>query len=76
MVIGTERVVVGVVGLVVIWISHLIWRWMNPKCANGGILPPGSMGFPLIGETLSLIRPSYSLDLHPFLKKRIQRYTF
>ncbi|XP_024191064.1 cucurbitadienol 11-hydroxylase [Rosa chinensis] len=47
-------------------------KWRNPKC--NGVLPPGSMGLPLIGETLSLIIPSYSLDLHPFIKKRLERY--
>ncbi|KAK7853122.1 cytochrome p450 85a3 [Quercus suber] len=30
------------------------------------------MGLPLIGESLQLIIPSYSLDLHPFFKKRAQ----
>ncbi|XP_062078420.1 beta-amyrin 16-alpha-hydroxylase CYP87D16-like isoform X1 [Humulus lupulus] len=68
----TNTVVVGLVGLLVIWLGNWIRRWRNPKC--NGILPPGSMGFPLIGETLSLIIPSYSLDLHPFFKTRIQRY--
>ncbi|XP_062114850.1 cucurbitadienol 11-hydroxylase-like [Humulus lupulus] len=62
----------GLVGLLVIWLGHWIRKWRNPKC--NGILPPGSMGFPLIGETLPLIIPSYSLDLHPFIKTRIQRY--
>ncbi|XP_062093306.1 beta-amyrin 16-alpha-hydroxylase CYP87D16-like [Humulus lupulus] len=62
----------GLVGLLVIYVGHWIRRWRNPKC--NGILPPGSMGFPLIGETLPLIIPSYSLDLHPFIKTRIQRY--
>ncbi|PON78488.1 Cytochrome P450, E-class, group I [Trema orientale] len=62
----------GLVGLLVICLSHWIRKWRNPKC--NGILPPGSMGFPLIGETLPLIIPSYSLDLHPFIKTRIQRY--
>ena len=28
----------------------------------------------LIGETLQLIVPSYSLELYPFIKKRAQRY--
>ncbi|KAF2293622.1 hypothetical protein GH714_003471 [Hevea brasiliensis] len=53
--------------------THLIYKWRNPKC-NGGVLPPGSMGLPIIGETLRLIIPSYSLDHHPFIQKRIQRY--
>ncbi|KAJ6927797.1 hypothetical protein NC651_011726 [Populus alba x Populus x berolinensis] len=47
-------------------------KWKNPS--SNGVLPPGSMGLPLIGETLHLIIPSYSLDLHPFIKKRIQRF--
>ncbi|TMW92780.1 hypothetical protein EJD97_012577, partial [Solanum chilense] len=46
--------------------------WRNPKC--NGILPPGSMGLPFIGETLQLILPSHSLDLPPFLKNRIKKY--
>ncbi|XP_050210353.1 cucurbitadienol 11-hydroxylase-like [Mercurialis annua] len=51
-----------------IWIN----KWRNPNCK--GVLPPGSMGLPFIGETLELIKPSYSLGTHPFIKKRIQRY--
>ncbi|KAM5562734.1 hypothetical protein ABKV19_017777 [Rosa sericea] len=60
------------VAFLVIYITHGIMKWRNPKC--NGVLPPGSMGLPLIGETLSLIIPSYSLDLHPFIKKRLERY--
>ncbi|KAK9944359.1 hypothetical protein M0R45_009932 [Rubus argutus] len=60
------------VAFLIIYITHWIMKWRNPKC--NGVLPPGSMGFPLIGETLSLIIPSYSLDIHPFIKKRLQRY--
>ncbi|GMN70183.1 hypothetical protein TIFTF001_039226 [Ficus carica] len=67
-----STICLGVAGLVVMWISNWIRQWRNPKC--DGVLPPGSMGFPLIGETLPLIIPSYSLDLHPFIKKRLQRY--
>ncbi|XP_030512915.2 cucurbitadienol 11-hydroxylase-like [Rhodamnia argentea] len=49
-----------------------VYKWRNPKC--NGVLPPGLMGLPLIGETLELLIPSYSLDLHPFIRKRVQRY--
>lgn len=59
-------------GLAIAWLAHWVYKWKNPKC--GGVLPPGSLGLPLIGETLQLMVPSYSMDLNPFLKKRIQRY--
>nr|UVC46132.1 cytochrome P450 [Ilex asprella] len=62
-----------VAALLVICVTHWIYKWRNPKCKNG-VLPPGSMGLPFIGETLSLIIPSNSLALHPFIKKRIERY--
>ncbi|KDP29666.1 hypothetical protein JCGZ_18828 [Jatropha curcas] len=56
----------------IIFLTYWINRWRNPKC--NGVLPPGSMGLPLLGETLQLLIPRYSLDLHPFIRKRIQRY--
>ncbi|KAK9944352.1 hypothetical protein M0R45_009925 [Rubus argutus] len=58
--------------LLVTYTTQWIIKWRNPNCK--GVLPPGSMGLPLIGETLNLIIPSYSLDLHPFIKKRLQKY--
>uniref|UniRef100_A0A7N0UZR1 Cytochrome P450 n=1 Tax=Kalanchoe fedtschenkoi TaxID=63787 RepID=A0A7N0UZR1_KALFE len=61
---------VGVLTLLTVWIAH---RWRNPKAKHVN-LPPGSMGLPLIGETFQLITPGYSLDLHPFIKSRLQRY--
>nr|GMD57362.1 cytochrome P450 87A3-like [Ipomoea batatas] len=59
--------------LLAIWAAHWTYKWRNPKY-NNGVLPPGSMGLPLIGETLQLIIPSPSLDLHPFISTRIKRY--
>ncbi|XP_023005010.1 cytochrome P450 87A3-like [Cucurbita maxima] len=58
--------------VVVILLTHLVYRWRNPKC--NGLLPPGSMGFPLIGETIQLIASGNTLDLPPFIKKRVQKY--
>ncbi|KAK4482576.1 hypothetical protein RD792_009738 [Penstemon davidsonii] len=52
--------------------TRWIYRWRNPIC--NGMLPPGSMGLPLIGETIQLVIPNASLDLLPFIKKRITRY--
>lgn len=60
-----------VVTLLSIYITHWTYRWRNPKC--NGVLPPGSMGLPLIGETIQLVIPSASLDLPPFIKHRMKK---
>ncbi|XP_050231346.1 cucurbitadienol 11-hydroxylase-like [Mercurialis annua] len=51
---------------------YWIFRWRNPPC--NGRLPPGSMGFPLIGETIQFFIPSKSLDMPHFVKSRIKKY--
>ncbi|MCL7039108.1 hypothetical protein MKW94_016861 [Papaver nudicaule] len=58
--------------LILICITHWVYRWRNPKC--NGKLPPGSMGFPLLGESLQFFAPNTSSDVPPFIKKRIKRY--
>ncbi|KAM1158883.1 hypothetical protein ACFX1X_032521 [Malus domestica] len=58
--------------LVLISITHWVYRWRNPKC--NGELPPGSMGLPLLGESLQFFTPTTSSDIPPFIKKRMQRY--
>lgn len=55
-----------VIILLVISTTHWIYRWKNPK--YNGNLPPGSMGFPYIGETLQFLIPSKSLDIPNFMK--------
>ncbi|KAL6004532.1 hypothetical protein ACLOJK_005087 [Asimina triloba] len=47
-------------------------RWRNPRCS--GKLPPGSMGWPLLGETLQFFAPNTSSDVPPFIKQRMERY--
>ncbi|KAG6790066.1 hypothetical protein POTOM_006212 [Populus tomentosa] len=37
-------------------------------------LPNGSMGFPLVGETLSLLKPHSSNSMGTFLQERVSRY--
>ncbi|OVA05600.1 Cytochrome P450 [Macleaya cordata] len=63
-----------IAGLAVVSLTHYWYRWSNPKC--NGKLPPGSMGFPLIGETIQFFigGSMYSVDIPPFIKKRIARY--
>jgi hypothetical protein len=65
-------VLYGVFTVVLGWLLHFTYRWTNPAC-NGGKLPPGSMGLPIVGETLQLLRSSPSLDIPDFYKLRLRR---
>ncbi|CAK9170469.1 unnamed protein product [Ilex paraguariensis] len=58
--------------LVFISITHWVFRWRNPRCS--GKLPPGSMGWPLLGESLQFFAPNMSSDIPPFVKERMERY--
>ncbi|ESW21233.1 hypothetical protein PHAVU_005G053400 [Phaseolus vulgaris] len=55
-----------------IGITHWVYRWRNPSC--NGKLPPGSMGLPLLGESLKFFTPYSSSDIHPFIKQKVERY--
>ncbi|XP_052115068.1 cucurbitadienol 11-hydroxylase-like [Arachis duranensis] len=63
-----------IVAVLVIYVFHWIIILKDPKFRNRSSLPPGSLGIPFIGETLQFMIPSYSLDIHPFITKRIQRF--
>ncbi|XP_068650461.1 cytochrome P450 87A3 [Aristolochia californica] len=56
----------------VICVTHWIYRWRNPR--SSGRLPPGSMGLPLLGETLHFFAPNDSSDVPPFVRERMKRY--
>ncbi|RZC49366.1 hypothetical protein C5167_017795 [Papaver somniferum] len=58
--------------LIIICITHWVYRWRNPGC--NGKLPPGSMGFPIIGETHRFFTRTTSSDVPPFMKERMERY--
>ncbi|MBA0862986.1 hypothetical protein Goshw_015173, partial [Gossypium schwendimanii] len=58
--------------LLLICITHWVNKWRNPRC--NGKLPPGSMGFPLVGETLQFFTPNTTFDIPPFVKERMKRY--
>ncbi|XP_047093858.1 cytochrome P450 87A3-like [Lolium rigidum] len=63
----------GLAAVVAGWMVHCVYKWMNPTC-NKGRLPPGSMGFPLVGKTFQFFKPSPSLDVPAFYKQRLKRY--
>ncbi|KAJ8449304.1 hypothetical protein Cgig2_002436 [Carnegiea gigantea] len=65
-------IIMSLIAIVVLSIIHWFYRWWNPKC--NGNLPPGSMGWPLLGETLQFFTPSTTFDVSPFVKKRMERY--
>ncbi|GAB4834378.1 hypothetical protein Ancab_032632 [Ancistrocladus abbreviatus] len=60
------------VSLIVIWVGHWVHIWRNPK--SNGKLPPGSMGLPLIGETIQFLYPNSLYGAPPFIAKRVARY--
>ncbi|KAK8690894.1 hypothetical protein V6N13_074420 [Hibiscus sabdariffa] len=58
--------------VLVISIAHWVYNWRYPRC--NGKLPPGSMGFPLLGETLQFFTPNTTSDISPYVKERMKRY--
>lgn len=64
----------GVAAVVLLLLLYAVHRWRNPRC-SGGRLPPGSMGLPLVGETLQFFSPDASLDVPRFVRHRLERYS-
>ncbi|KAM0834369.1 hypothetical protein ACQ4PT_063632 [Festuca glaucescens] len=58
--------------LVIGWLLQWVYRWVSPTC--NGVLPPGSMGFPIVGESLEFFRASPSLGIPQFYTSRLKRY--
>lgn len=59
-------------GLIIIFLIRWCQRWRNPSYK--GNLPPGSMGWPLLGETIQFFSPNATFDISPFVKERMERY--
>ncbi|CAO2191693.1 unnamed protein product [Urochloa humidicola] len=60
------------VTLIIGWLVHWVYKWVNPPCK--GTLPPGSMGFPIIGETFQFFKPSPSIGIPSYYQQRLERY--
>ncbi|VAH34178.1 unnamed protein product [Triticum turgidum subsp. durum] len=68
-------VLVAMAALLAAWFIHFVIRWnTSPPCKAGAMLPPGSRGLPVLGESLEFFARSPSLELTPFLKRRLDRY--
>ncbi|KAH9325559.1 hypothetical protein KI387_005737, partial [Taxus chinensis] len=71
-----ELITVGCSGLVAIsaglgLLMLLLLRWVFSHKRRGGLpVPPGSMGWPLLGETLQLISAYKTTNPEPFVDKR------
>ncbi|VAH34180.1 unnamed protein product [Triticum turgidum subsp. durum] len=67
-------VLVAMAALLAAWFIHFVIRWnTSPPCKAGAMLPPGSRGLPVLGESLEFFARSPSLELTPFLKRRLDR---
>jgi len=60
------------VSLIVVKLFHWIYQSKNPKPNEK--LPPGSMGFPIIGETFEFMKPHDAFQFPTFIKERIIRF--
>nr|XP_034600881.1 cytochrome P450 87A3-like [Setaria viridis] len=60
------------VTLIIGWLVHWAYKWANPPCK--GTLPPGSMGFPIVGETFQLFKQSPSIGIPSYYQQRLERY--
>ncbi|KAG7542807.1 Cytochrome P450 superfamily, partial [Arabidopsis thaliana x Arabidopsis arenosa] len=61
-----------VVSLIMVKLFHWIYQWRNP--ITNGKLPPGSMGYPIIGETFEFMKPHDVLQFSTFVQERVLRY--
>ncbi|KAL6868167.1 hypothetical protein ACP4OV_015012 [Aristida adscensionis] len=60
------------VTLMIGWLLNWVFKWVNPPCT--GKLPPGSMGFPIIGETFCLLKTSSGIGIPSYFEQRLKRY--
>ncbi|WVZ49665.1 hypothetical protein U9M48_001002, partial [Paspalum notatum var. saurae] len=76
MVVTVPSVVMVAGSLLLAWLFHrfLTWSSHRHRRRSDVMLPPGSFGLPLLGETLQYFSSSSSMELTPFFKQRLERY--
>nr|CAB3485237.1 unnamed protein product [Digitaria exilis] len=74
MVVTTPLVVMAVTVIIARLFHLLLKRSSRGRRRCAATLPPGSMGLPLVGETLRFFVQSPSLDLFPFFQRRLEKY--
>lgn len=67
-----QYVALAGITIVIGWLVNWVYKWINPPC--NGVLPPGSMGLPIIGETFEFLKANPSFDIPDFIKLRVKRY--
>ncbi|WVZ81821.1 hypothetical protein U9M48_029160 [Paspalum notatum var. saurae] len=66
------------VTVVIAWFLHWAYNeWVSSPPCKEKRLPPGSMGFPIIGETLQFFKTSHSIDILPsYYRQRLNSFFF
>lgn len=57
-----------------VFLRHLIARIRNKNKPSGLRLPPGSFGWPILGETLEFLRSGWDGEPGRFLKQRMEKH--
>ncbi|KAL6899491.1 hypothetical protein ACP4OV_006149 [Aristida adscensionis] len=55
-------------------VASILWAYIWSQPRVNGRLPPGSLGLPLLGETMQFFAPNTTCDVSLFVKERIDRY--
>lgn len=56
------------------FVAFVYWSWLISLRRRKPGLPPGSLGLPVVGETLQLISAYKTEDPEPFIDERVRRH--
>ncbi|KAH6556119.1 hypothetical protein KP509_1Z203700 [Ceratopteris richardii] len=63
---------VAAMAILLVLIAFVRWFWSHYRPTER--LPPGSMGWPLVGETMDFLQPHSATSRGRFMEKHIKRY--